>query len=103
MRTTKFRARVVLWWGIGLLLVGVLVELFLPPLTFGIMGVGSAGTTQVDQGLLTLLDGVLRVAVSLLTPVGTALLGAGVVMAYLERRDSALPAEAKVPEANLPE
>ncbi|WP_158865271.1 hypothetical protein [Leifsonia sp. AG29] len=99
MRTSKFRARVVLWWGIGLLLVGVLVELFLPPLSFGIMAVGSTGT-QVDQGLLALLDSALRVAASLLTPVGTALLGAGVVMAYLERRDTVVP---EPTEASLPE
>lgn len=81
---SKLRPRVVLWWGIGLALAGVLLTLLLPQLSYSLMPDPSSAT-GVDQGLLVLLSLVIRIVGDLLTPLGVALIGASVAMAYVAR------------------
>ncbi|WP_241702029.1 hypothetical protein [Leifsonia shinshuensis] len=93
---SKLRPKVVLWWGIGLTLAGVLVTLLLPQLAYTAAMQPSAAT-RVDQALLTVLDLVIRVVGQVLSPLGVALIGASVVMAYV-----ALPAARRTAEAEPP-
>ncbi|MDN4598605.1 hypothetical protein [Leifsonia virtsii] len=81
---SKLRPKVVLWWGIGLALAGVLLTLLLPQLSYSLMPDPSSAT-GVDQGFLVLLSLVIRIVGDLLTPLGVALIGASVVMAYVGR------------------
>jgi hypothetical protein len=82
---SRLRPKVVLWWGIGLALAGVLLPLLLPQVSYSLMPEPSSAT-GVDQGLLVLLALVIRVVADLLTPLGVALIGASVVTAYVGRR-----------------
>ena len=75
------RPAVVLWWGIGLTLLGVVLGIALPALAYG-----SAPTVNgIDQGLLILMQAVLQLLTGAAPLVGAALIAAGVVMAYLKR------------------
>lgn len=91
---SKLRPKVVLWWGIGLTVAGVLVTLLLPQLAYTAAQQPSAAT-GVDQALLTLVDLVIRVVGQVLSPLGVALIGASVVMAYVGARP---PAATSAPE-----
>lgn len=81
---SKLRPKVVLWWGIGLTLAGVLMTLLLPQLAYTAIQQPSTAT-GVDQGILLLLDLVVRVIGQVMTPLGVALIGASVVMAFVGR------------------
>jgi len=81
---SKLRPKVVLWWGIGLTLAGVLWAIVVPGVGYAIVAQPSSAT-GVDQGLLVLLDLIVRVVGQVLTPLGVALIGASVVMAYVGR------------------
>jgi type IV secretory pathway VirB2 component (pilin) len=81
---SKLRPKVVLWWGIALTVGGVLLAILLPQLAYTAAQQPSAAT-GVDQALLTLLDLVVRVIAQVMTPLGVALIGASVVMAYVGR------------------
>lgn len=91
---SKLRPKVVLWWGVGLALAGVLVALLLPQLAYSAIPAPSSAT-GVDQGLLVLLDLVIRIVSDLLTPLGVALIGASLVMAYIGRLLSARAPQAE--------
>lgn len=90
---SKLRPRVVLWVGIALTVAGVLVTLLLPQLAYTALQQPTAAT-GVDQGLLVLLDLIVRVVGEVLAPLGVALIGASVVMAYVDSRLSAATPEA---------
>ncbi|MFE4951359.1 hypothetical protein ACFQ9V_14765 [Leifsonia sp. NPDC056665] len=81
---SKLRPRVVLWWGIALTVAGVLLAMLMPQLAYTAVQQPSAAT-GVDQALLALLDLVVRVIGEVMTPLGVALIGASVVMAYVGR------------------
>ena len=81
---SKLRPKVVLWWGIGLAIAGILVSLFLPQLAYTAVQQPSSAT-GVDQGLLLVLDLVIRVIGQVMTPLGVVLIGASVVMTYVGR------------------
>lgn len=81
---SKLRPKVVLWWGVGLALAGVLLTLLMPQLSYSLLPEPSSAT-GVDQGLLILLSLVIRIVGDLLTPLGVALIGASIVMAYVGR------------------
>ena len=84
MTASRLRPKVVLWWGIALTVGGVLLAMLLPQLAYTAAQQPSAAT-GVDQALLTLLDLVVRVIAQVMTPLGVALIGASVVMAYVGR------------------
>lgn len=81
---SKLRPKVVLWWGITLTVAGVLLAMLLPQLAYTAVQQPSPAT-GVDQALLALLDLVVRVIGQVMTPLGVALIGASVVMAYVGR------------------
>ena len=83
MIESKLRPKVVLWWGIGLALAGMLLEVLVPGLSVDLLNAQPRAT--VDQGLLVLLDVCTRVITQAIAPLGVALIGASVVMAYVGR------------------
>lgn len=91
---SKLRPKVVLWWGVALTLAGVLLTILVPQLGYAVV-VQPDSATGVDQGLLVVLDLVVRIIGQVLTPLGVALIGASVVMAYVGR-----PAEAPAAKAD---
>ncbi len=89
---SKLRPKVVLWWGIGLTVAGVLSTDLLPQLGYAIAFQPSAAN-GVDQGLMTLLALVVRIIEQIVAPIGVVLIGAGVMMAYVDRRLAVQAAE----------
>jgi len=81
---SKLRPKVVLWWGIGLTVGGMLLTTFLPFLGNAMTGAYDAATS-VDQGLLTGLMYIGQLIAQVVPPLGVALIGASVVMAYVGR------------------
>ncbi|MFP3464619.1 hypothetical protein [Leifsonia sp. SIMBA_070] len=94
MTGTRLRPKVVLWWGIALTLAGLLLTTLLPQLGYALTLQHDA-STGVDQGFLVGIDLVVRLIAQVVPPLGIALIGASVVMAYV-RRVLAAPA-AKTP------
>ena len=85
MNESKLRPKVVLWWGIGLTLAGVLLTMLVPQIGFAPVLQVEYSETGVDRALLVLVELVVRVVNQVLMPLGIALIGASVVMAYLRR------------------
>ncbi|CAM5322172.1 hypothetical protein [Leifsonia shinshuensis] len=81
---SKLRPGVVLWWGIGLTLGGVLLTIAIPQLGYTVV-VQPGSANGVDQALLTLIDLAVRAIAQVISPLGVALIGAAVVMAYVDR------------------
>ncbi|WP_348787481.1 hypothetical protein [Leifsonia sp. NPDC080035] len=75
------RPAVVLWWGIGLTVLGVVLGLALPWLLYNQQTPGAA----MDQGMLVLLETAVRLLTGVAPLVGVAMIAAGIVMAYLKR------------------
>ncbi|GAA2059319.1 hypothetical protein [Leifsonia soli] len=82
MTESKLRPKVVLWWGIGLAVAGLLLNLLLPQVGYALT-VQVNASTRVDQGMLTALSVVLDLIRQTLLPLGIALIAASVVMAYI--------------------
>jgi hypothetical protein len=82
---SRLRPKTVLWWGVGLTLGGMLLTLLLPPIGYSLAGL-SSGASGVDQGLLGGLDLVVRLIGQVVPPLGVALIGASVVMAFVAQR-----------------
>jgi hypothetical protein len=82
---SRLRPKVIIWWGISLSVGGALLVIVVPYLVVQQQG----GTNGVDQGAqsialqLTVELG-LRVAAQVLPSLGAALIGAGVVMRFIE-------------------
>jgi hypothetical protein len=81
---SKLRPKVVLRWGIGLTIAGVLVTLLLPQLAYTAVQQPSSAA-DIGQGLVLLVDLLTRVIAQVLAPLGVALIGAAVVMSYVAR------------------
>ena len=75
-------AKRVLWWGIGILVGGAVLIVLLP----GIVSL-IAGGEGLGQIAGVVIEVVLRVAREVLPPLGAALIGAGLVMAFIRRVD----------------
>ena len=90
---SKLRPKVVLWWGIGLALAGVLSTVLLPQLGYAVVFRPASGNA-VDQALLALLELVLRIVEQVMLPLGIVLIGASVVMTYVDRATAARAADA---------
>jgi hypothetical protein len=69
-----------------LLLAGALLQIVLPDIGFSLVTQSAERVTGVDQAILLLVDTITRSVGVLVTPLGTALFGAGLVMAFIERR-----------------
>lgn len=78
----------VLWWGIVLAVVGAALVVFVPVFLDQI----GLGSDEQGQTLRVALELALRVVRELLVPLGTALIAAGIVMAFIRaqypRRES---------------
>lgn len=84
MNESKLRPKVVLWWGIALTVAGALLTILVPQI--GIAAVVQPGSdVNVDQGVLTVLDVVVRIIGQVVAPLGVALIGASLVMTYVGR------------------
>ena len=84
MNESRLRPKVVLWWGIALTVAGALLTVPIPQI--GIAAVVQPGSdVNVDQGLLTVLEVVVRIIGQVVAPLGVALIGASLVMAYVGR------------------
>ena len=83
MNTSKLRPKVVLWWGIGLTLAGVLLTIVAPQIGYTSFAAVNYSAVGVDRALLALLLLVVRIIDQVLIPLGVALIGSSVVMAYL--------------------
>lgn len=83
MNESNLRPKVVLWWGIGLTLAGALLTILVPQIGYAAVVQVNYGPTRVDQALLLVLDLVVRILGQVLAPLGVALIGAAVVMAYV--------------------
>ncbi|MGO4536243.1 hypothetical protein [Leifsonia sp. 2MCAF36] len=84
MIESKLRPKVVLWWGIGLTLGGLVLTTVYPALAYGVMP-QNLGAGGVDQGMLTASSYVVQLISQVVPPLGVALIGASVVMAYVGR------------------
>ena len=85
MTASMLRPKVVLWWGIGLTLGGVLLAVLLPQIGYALTLQHDA-SSGVDQGLLIGLNLVVSLIAQVIPPLGTALIAASVVMAYVTRQ-----------------
>jgi hypothetical protein len=83
MTESRLRPKVVLWWGIGLTVGGVLLTVLGPQLGYA-LALGR-GTTAMDQGLLTVVGVLVQLIAQIVPPLGIVLIGAAVVMAYVAR------------------
>lgn len=81
MKTNRLRPKVVLWWGIATTAGAALLVMLVP----SVLNVyGNAGT-QGLQDFYTVVGVLLQLASIVLPPLGGALIGAGIVMAYVQR------------------
>ncbi|MEN2742120.1 hypothetical protein ABCS02_30425 [Microbacterium sp. X-17] len=84
MNESNLRPKVVLWWGIALTVAGALLTILIPQI--GIAAIVQPGSdVNVDQGILTVLEVVVRIIGQLVAPLGVALIGASLVMTYVGR------------------
>lgn len=84
MQESRFNPRIVLILGGVLLLFGAILQIVLPNIGYSVVNSSADAAAGVDQGILLLFDTVTRVVSVLVTPMGTALFGAGIVMSYLQ-------------------
>ncbi len=84
MNESRLRPKVVLWWGIGLAVVGLSLSVLVPQLFYS-AALPAGGPTPLDQGLLTILDLVTRIFAQGIAPLGIGLIAASVVMTYVAR------------------
>ena len=81
MNSSKLRPNVVLWWGVGLAVVGALLVIFVPSLSYYLVD-SSNSAGGVSNGLLSFL---VRVLGAILPTLAIVLIGASIVMAYLRQ------------------
>jgi len=81
---SRLRPKVVLWWGIGLTLGGLLLAALMPQLGYA-LSVQQNASAGVDQGLLSAVSIVVGLTAQVVPPLGVALIGAAVVMTYVAR------------------
>jgi Na+/proline symporter len=76
-------ARTVLWWGIGLAVVGALLIVFVPAIADSL----NIGATEEGQTVRIGIELAIRVARELLPPLGAAFIAAALVMGFIQARD----------------
>jgi hypothetical protein len=87
------RPRTILVTGVVLTIVGAVLQLVLPALGYSIAN-ASESALGMDQDILLAFDFAVRAIGLIVTPLGTALIGAGIVMAHGDRIAAARPAHA---------
>lgn len=80
--TAKLEPKPVIWWGVGMLLGGIVLIVF-APMAFIPLSLGGNPAGQAVLGFLNLVLGVVR---QIILPLGSAFIGAGIVMVYIDRR-----------------
>lgn len=80
---SRLRPKVVLWWGIGLLVADAVLNFAVPAVFAGFAA--ASGANGVDQALYGLFATVLSAVNRVMPFLGAALVGAGVVMFYIAR------------------
>ncbi len=81
MKPSRLRPKVVIWWGAALAAGGAALVVLVPMVLSVLIGPATPGGQDVEIPV----EIVLRVAGSVLPPLGAALIGAGLVMLYIER------------------
>jgi Na+/proline symporter len=84
---SRLRPKVVIWWGIGVAVGGSLLVLLVP----AVLGLFLRGETTVGQEAQGVVEVVLRMASGVLPPLGAALIGAGIVILYIEKNVAGSP------------
>ncbi|QAY74044.1 hypothetical protein ET445_12555 [Agromyces protaetiae] len=80
--STETMPKAVIWWGIGLLVGGALLIVGAPTLA-ALFFASNTGEWQSVYAAIDLVVGIARVS---LPPLGAALIAAGLVMQYLDKR-----------------
>ncbi|MGH1522724.1 hypothetical protein ACRAWC_00990 [Leifsonia sp. L25] len=94
MNESKLRPKVVLWWGIALTVAGALLTILIPQI--GIAAVVQPGSdVNVDQGVLTVLEVIVRIIGQVVAPLGVAFIAASLVMTRVGRLVAAHTSEAQ--------
>lgn len=101
MTASKLRPKVVLWWGIGLTVAGLLLTTFVPQVGY-LIAVQHDASSGVDQGLLVGLNLVVSLIAQVIPPLGVALIGAAVVMTYIARLTATTSTATAAHSAELP-
>ena len=97
---SRLRPKVVLWWGIGLVAGGLILDYAVSGIMFASTNGQGSTVNPLDQAMLGIWMDLLN-AVNRTAPlIGAALIGASVVMFYLAK--NLLPA-ATVPAATVPD
>ncbi len=82
---SRLRPKVVLWWGIGLIALYLVLNFTVPGLAYAANGNGGGGANPLDQAMLGTLFTVLS-TVNMIAPfLGVTLIGASIVMFYVEK------------------
>ncbi|WP_285113724.1 hypothetical protein [Leifsonia sp. fls2-241-R2A-40a] len=84
MNGSRLRPKVVLRWGIGLAVAGLLLAVLVPQVFFSVI-LPTSTSSPLDQGLMAFVDVLTRVLALGVVPLGVAFIGAGIVMTYLDR------------------
>lgn len=84
MNSSKLRPSIVLWWGVGLAVVGALLVIFVPSLSYYLVD-SSNSAGGVSNGLLSFVEILVRVLGAIVPTLGIVLIGASIVMAYLRQ------------------
>lgn len=77
------RAKIVLWTGIALTVVGGILTIFLPSISYYGLG-ASSSATRIDQGFLSFLEVLLRLLATVVPLLGVVLIGTSIVMYQLQ-------------------
>ncbi|WP_345762670.1 hypothetical protein [Diaminobutyricibacter sp. McL0608] len=97
----RLRPKVVLWLGIGLLVASLILSYAIPGITYARFGDGS-GPTGVDGALVSVLTTLLS-TISVYSPfLGSALVGASIVMFYIAKNFAPAPPLPLTDEADGP-
>lgn len=80
--STESMPSTVTWWGVGIAAAGALLVAFAPTTLILVV----APNTEQWQSAYVLIDALVQIARTLLAPLGAALIAAGLVMRYLDRR-----------------
>ncbi|HEV7565974.1 MAG TPA: hypothetical protein VGO31_08475 [Microbacteriaceae bacterium] len=81
MKSSRLRPGVVIRWGIVISVGGALLIVLVPMFAYQMY----ATPNGVDQGLIAVIQTLVSVANIVLPPLGAALIGAGLVILYIEK------------------
>lgn len=81
MKLFRLTPKVIFWWGLVIAVGGSLLVLLVPL----VLNVFTSGPTGITRDFLVAIEVTLRVAQSAFPPLGSALVGAALVMFYLDK------------------